>query len=211
MYFVEIFWRSGLVVMKKMTIAFICIAMLSVACGNAQNPQSSSSMSSIDKEMSDALSGFSQDMQNSQSMESSQSMSVDSSEAMNIANSLLAAIKPQGEFMALSSGTVKNFYTLPEAAQYGIHVSASWTGEEIAVLKLNGSKDALVEALKTRLSALKTSLKDYKDDVYATVEANSVILTCGDYVVFLSGTKENVDAARAALETAVGAKAEVVS
>ena len=191
--------------MKKIIVASICIAMLSVACENAQTPQNNSSMSSTGSSMSES-SNISKNDRNDIEL----SQGADSSDAMNLANTLLSAVKPQGELISLTSSTVKNFYTLPENTQYGIHVSALWTGEEIAVLKLEGAKDQLIEALKSRLSALKASLEGYKDDVYAMVNENAVILTCGDYVAFLSGTKENVAAAREALETTIGTKSEVI-
>ena len=174
--------------MKKFIVAFACIAVLAAACSSSGADSGTDTGSSTGSSSSISEAGS----------------TAKGSTPDSMTELAMSKITPQGELLKLSEQTVKNFYTLPENTRYSIYVSSVFTADELAVLELKDGRDELVEAAKARLTALKNSLKDYKPDVYTTVDENAGIYTVGDSVILISGSAENVSAAKSALAEAYG-------
>lgn len=123
-----------------------------------------------------------------------------------LADDMLAALAPVGETIEVTGDVAANYYTLgDEVKEYRIYLSTMYIAEEVAVFRVSDTdKIADVTAIcQQRISDLKDNFEDYLPEEYAAVNDNAAVLSAGDIVALVIGSKDGVAAAKAVFDKAL--------
>lgn len=123
-----------------------------------------------------------------------------------LADEMLTALSPQGETMEVTGDVAANYYSIGDAVKdYRIYLSTMYIAEEVAVFRVADAEDteAVEKICEGRIHDLKDSFEGYLPEEYATVDENATVLTEGDIVALVIGTKDGVAAAKEVFEKTV--------